>query len=303
MERVRADAVIGWSEWLRQWTTHLRARGLAPATIEWYGALVGQVARAAADMGLPPDPTRLAREHLEEALSRLREGRAPETLRAYHKALRAFYRWLVLEGELRESPMDRLPWPRVPPKAPRGVKAEEVRAMIRACGQDPVGRRDAALIAFLYDTGWRASEALQATVEMARQGVYRARGKGGREVVATLSPRVQELVDRWLRARASLPGAAREEALWLRRDGRPLQRHGLYEAVAAAARRAGLPHVHPHMLRHGHAYAWLEAGGDVMDLKENLGHSSVAVTETYLRWLARERAMRARERHSPGRLL
>ncbi len=195
-----------------------------------------------------------------------------------------------------------MPWPRVSPRAPRGVTVDQVRAMVRSCGQDVLGRRDAALIAFLFDTGWRVSEALQATVAMAREGIYRAVAKGGREVVASLSPRVQELVNRWLRVRAQLPGAALSDALWLGREGEPLGRYGLYEIVAAAGRRVGL-RVHPHMLRHGHAYAWLESGGDVADLKENLGHSSIAVTETYLRWQARERALRAREKHGPGRSL
>ncbi|GBD12524.1 Tyrosine recombinase XerD [bacterium HR24] len=290
---------LGWAEYLRQWEVHLRARGLATSTIAWYLGLMREAAARLSALGLPEAPAAITREHIEEVLASLREGRAPETLRAYYKALRAFYRWLLDEGEVARHPMERLPWPKVPPRAPRGVTADEVRAMVRACGQDVLGRRDAALVAFLFDTGWRASEALQATVAMAREGTYRALAKGGREVVATLSPRVQELVNRWLRARAQLPGAGLTSALWLGRNGEPLTRHGLYEIVAAAGKRVGLA-VHPHMLRHGHAYAWLEAGGDVMDLKENLGHSSVAVTETYLRWQARERALRARERHAPG---
>lgn len=290
-----------WAELLRQWQVHLRARGLAPATISWYLTLATEAARTLRALGLPDDPTVVTREHLEEALARLREGRAPETLRAYHKALRAFYRWLAAEGEVQRSPMEHVPWPKVPPKAPRGVTVEQVRAMVRACGQDPLGRRNAALIAFLFDTGWRASEACQATVEMAYRNEYVAIAKGGREVVAAVAPRVAELVNRWLRVRGRLPGAERTDALWLGRGGAPLTRLGVYEVVAATARAAGLGHVHPHQLRHGHAYEWLRDGGSVMDLKENLGHSSVAVTEVYARWLARERAREARERHGPGR--
>lgn len=57
------------------------------------------------------------------------------------------------------------------------------------------------------------------------------------------------------------------------------------------------------MLRHTHAIWWLEAGGNVMDLKENLGHSSIKITERYLKYMAQERAMDARREFAPGNRL
>ncbi len=73
--------------------------------------------------------------------------------------------------------------------------------------------------------------------------------------------------------------------------------------LAYWSERAGIKHVYPHMLRHSHASWWLEAGCNLMDLKENMGHSSIKVTERYLEYMANERAREARRQFEPGNRL
>lgn len=202
------------------------------------------------------------------------------------------------------NPMERTPRPEPDDKAPRHATLEQLRALIATCkGRSFHDRRDAALIAFMFDTGWRVSSVLSVTVDqILHDGPLEAPAKGRRRVIARIQPPTRAALDRYLRVRRSA-----HAALWLTRRDRPMDRHDVYDVFDSRSRRAfGLDrsaYVHPHMLRHAHAHYWLSAGGNLVDLMENLGHSSIRVTERYLRALGRERAMEARDKYSPGNLL
>jgi site-specific recombinase XerD len=62
--------------------------------------------------------------------------------------------------------------------------------------------------------------------------------------------------------------------------GRPISYRAVTRAVRRAARRLGV-HVHPHMFRHSYATELLERGADIRDIRDLLGHESVATTEIY----------------------
>ena len=84
--------------------------------------------------------------------------------------------------------------------------------------------------------------------------------------------------------------ASREDKLpWLfvsERDA-PLTRHALNYLIAAAGEKAGLGHVHPHMLRHSCGYALADKGTDLRTMQDYLGHRDPAMTVRYTRVAAR----------------
>lgn len=287
-----------FSDALRQFETHLEAGLKSEETIKSYLISVKQAAVYLEAQGLPDDVAVLTREHIEMFIAALGKRVSPATVVNRFKGLRAFFSWLQEEGEIKNNPMARMDWPKQEDKAPSACTPKEVRKMLDACGKNFTGRRDAALIGFMVDTGWRVSEVLAVTVEMVQtRDKIVVRGKGRKALSARLTPTVQRLVDRYLRVRKS----PRPE-LWLSRSGKPLDRHGAWEIVAARSKQVGLK-VHPHSLRHSHAIWWLEEGGNLADLSENLGHSDIRVTQRYLRHMAQDRALKARERFGPGNRL
>ena len=297
---ITSGNAFSFREASRQFRIHLEAAGKARETVGSYMEAVRQAATFLRALGLPDDIEAVSAEHLREFFADLGRRTSSATVVNRFKGVRAFFAWLHDEGEISGNPMRRLQWPRLEEKPVRAVTPADVRAMLGTCGRDFLGRRDTALIGCMVDLGWRTSEILALTVERMVEGPdhLTVPAKGKKYVTGRLSPVVLEMVNRYLRVRQShLP------QLWLSRLGSPMERHGVRDVLAYRSKRAGIGHVHPHMLRHTHAIWWLEAGGNLMDLKENLGHSSIRITERYLQYMARERAMEARRQFAPGNRL
>jgi integrase/recombinase XerD len=111
-------------------------------------------------------------------------------------------------------------------------------------------------------------------------------GKGGKQRLVPVGRFAADAVNAYLiRARPSLAAASGRgqpsPALFLNARGGRLTRQGAWGALRAAATRAGLAQVSPHVLRHSFATHLLDGGADVRVVQELLGHASVTTTQVY----------------------
>ncbi len=114
----------------------------------------------------------------------------------------------------------------------------------------------------------------------------RLRGKGGKQRLVPVGSFAAEAVNAYLvRTRPALAAASGRSqpspALFLNARGGRLTRQGAWGALRAAATRAGLAEVSPHVLRHSFATHLLDGGADVRVVQELLGHASVTTTQVY----------------------
>jgi len=114
----------------------------------------------------------------------------------------------------------------------------------------------------------------------------RLQGKGGKQRMVPVGSFAADAVDAYLvRARPALAAASGRgqpsPALFLNARGGRLTRQGAWGALRAAATRAGLAQVSPHVLRHSFATHLLDGGADVRVVQELLGHASVTTTQVY----------------------
>lgn len=114
----------------------------------------------------------------------------------------------------------------------------------------------------------------------------RLRGKGGKQRLVPIGSFAADAVQAYLvRARPALAAASGRgqpsPALFLNARGGRLTRQGAWGALRAAASRAGLAEVSPHVLRHSFATHLLDGGADVRVVQELLGHASVTTTQVY----------------------
>jgi integrase/recombinase XerD len=145
--------------------------------------------------------------------------------------------------------------------------------------------RDRALFEVIYACGARVSEAVGLRTNEIEPSlrVLRLLGKGSKTRIVPLGERAREALERWIAGgRRSLPNAARADAVFLTKSGRPMSRGDAWRVVKEAARRAGLPStISPHTLRHSFATHLVEGGADLRSVQEMLGHASIRTTEVY----------------------
>jgi site-specific recombinase XerD len=150
------------------------------------------------------------------------------------------------------------------------------------------GRRDYALLLFLYNTGARATEAAEVTIRDLGLGTSPSalfRGKGRKIRTCPLWPRTAKILRELLGARLDGP---REQPVFLNVRGQPVTRHGVHALVTRTVRKAAenVPtlrdkRVSPHTIRHTTAVHLLRAGVDINTIRAWLGHVSLETTNRY----------------------
>jgi site-specific recombinase XerD len=166
----------------------------------------------------------------------------------------------------------------------------EVRRLLARCSQtSATGTRYRALITVMYRAGLRCSEALALhlkDVDLRVGSITVLHGKGDRRRTVGIDPGAARIVAVWLeyRSRLDLPGDA---PLFCTLRGRPIPPSQIRTLLPRLARRAGITkRVHPHGLRHTHAFELMMEGVPMPVIQAQLGHASLATTDTYLSHIA-----------------
>ncbi|MCW3032511.1 MAG: tyrosine recombinase XerC [Solirubrobacterales bacterium] len=176
---------------------------------------------------------------------------------------------------------------------PEPLTADEAQALIDVIkGNGPLAMRNRALLALLWRSGVRVSEALAlkpADVDLDRGSVRVLNGKGRKDRVSAIDSRATGHLRAWLAVRAGLGLNGRQPLFCTVSDGpnkqvgRALNPAYLRQLLPKLAARAGIDkRVHPHGLRHTHAAELLQRGAPLGVISGQLGHTSVVTTNTYL---------------------
>lgn len=279
------------------WECSLRAGGKSPSTIRSY-----RDAARTLVAHLGPSVETLTRRHLEGWLSwQLESGAARTSVKARFAALQQWFKWMIREGELKESPLQDLRAPRLQEKTVPVVSSGALFRLLRNCsGPSFNDKRDAAIFRLLLDTGLRASELVGLKVFDVdrREQTLTVLGKGNRLRVVPYGSRAAEALNRYLRARAK-HRKADTEPLWLSHIA-TLSYAGLQRMLYRRCDAAGIPRLHAHQFRHTFAHEWLKNGGSEGDLMEIGGWHDRAMLDRYGRSGRSQRAREAHRKFSPG---
>jgi integrase/recombinase XerD len=257
-------------------------RGLSPRTVSAYRSDLRHYAEHLD--GEPASESAVA--SFMQALQR--RGLAASTIGRRMAAVRQFHRFLVAEGRSETDPTTMIETPRRPRTLPKALTVDEVFRLIDA--PDPatvVGRRDRAVLEFMYATGCRVSEAVDLDeLDLDLEGATVVlTGKGDRQRMVPLGRMASDAIRSWLPDRASLRSPVSGSALFLSLKGRRLTRQTIWTIVHRHAMQAGIPaaNVSPHVLRHSAATHMVEGGADLRTVQELLGHASISTTQIYTR--------------------
>jgi integrase/recombinase XerD len=270
---------------------HLRIeRRLASHTLESYARDLRALSQHASAGGRPIEA--LDRSALEGFVRAQRSrGLSPRSVARMVAAVRGFYRYLVLDQTINQSPAEDLRPPKAWPALPMFLSIEQVDALLAQPDvSTPLGLRDRAMFELLYATGLRVSELVSLrTADLHLDAEYiTCLGKGNKERIVPIGEHAAAWVHRFeqqarphLGARNRRPGrgAAR---VFVNARGGPLSRVGFWKILKAHGRRAGLPgSLSPHVVRHSFATHLLDRGADLRSIQLMLGHANLTTTQIY----------------------
>jgi site-specific recombinase XerD len=200
---------------------------------------------------------------------------SPATVQRRLVSLNRFGAWLVKRGHAKTNPLAEMELPRKPRPLPRIVDW----GILAAAAHAEPKPRDAAILGVLVYAGLRRGEVVGLEVGdfSPTAKTLHVRGKGNKDRVISLPKPAQKMLKTYLSSRAN---AGPEAPLFVTAAGQRIT----HKVVTRVVRRIGEQigrHLHPHMFRHSYATELLDRGADIRDIRDLLGHESVATTEIY----------------------
>jgi integrase/recombinase XerC len=218
-----------------------------------------------------------------------RRGLAPRTVARKLSSARALFRHLHREGEIPSNPARLVRGPKLDRTLPGHLHADEVEALFewaesRAAKLNGLAEtRLLATLELLYGSGIRLAELGGLDVKSLDldRGQIRVLGKGRKERIVPVTEAAARAVRNYLPRREEVAdGGCR--ALLVGRHGRRLSNRHIQRTVRAVlADFAATADLSVHSLRHSFATHLLDAGADLMAVKELLGHASLGTTQIY----------------------
>lgn len=226
----------------------------------------------------------LTHTHLRTFVAeRHQHGLSGRSLQRLLSAVRSLYRYLMRVDVAHHNPAQGIKTPKTPKRLPKTLSTDSVSHLMAIVGDDPLARRDRALLELFYSSGLRLSEITTLDVAQLdlRDGMVRVMGKGGKQRDVPVGRFAREALTTWLAERAKL-ARADEAALFVGESGTRLTPRQVQRRVGHWARKQGIGQpVHPHMLRHSFASHLLESSGDLRAVQELLGHANLSTTQVY----------------------
>ncbi|MGC2778875.1 MAG: tyrosine recombinase XerC [Bradyrhizobium sp.] len=281
---------------MMQWLAHLRSeRRLSPKTVEAYARDLRQCLQfLCTHWGEQVTLARFAALEAADIRAFMAMRRADDiagrSLMRTLAGLRSFGRFLEREGKGKVGALSAIRAPKIAKSLPKPLPMDAAKRLADADERAGEARetwvlaRDAAVMALLYGSGLRISEALGLKRrEVPRPGegdVLVVTGKGNKTRMVPVLQNVLQLIDEYARlCPYALPA---EGPMFVGAKGGPLSPRIIQLAMERLRGALGLPDsATPHALRHSFATHLLSRGGDLRAIQELLGHASLSTTQIY----------------------
>ena len=237
---------------------------------------------------LKKGPLKLLKKDLRDFLSYISElGLGARSQARVVSAIKGFYKYLLLESEIEDSPAAAIESPRIGRKLPDTLSFDEISKILKVIDvSDALGARNKAIIETLYSCGLRVTELVNLRISKLNfeEEYLSVVGKGNKERLIPIGPDAIKFITIYLNEiRPTLPiNKGQEDFVFLNRRGNALTRVMIFTIVKNLAKEAGINKtISPHTFRHSFATHLVEGGADLRVVQDLLGHASITTTEVY----------------------
>jgi integrase/recombinase XerC len=224
---------------------------------------------------------RVDRIAIRKYLSFLHRKNRKSSIARKVSTLRSFYKYLTREHLVSSNPAKSVSTPKVEKPLPTSLTVDEAFRLMESPAEKS-RLRDRAILEFLYSSGIRVGELVGLNVNHLdlELEIVKVMGKGRKERIVPVGTKAIEALKTYLEERGYLDG---EEPLFVNLRGGRLTARSVGRLVKKYTRRSGIfRKVSPHTLRHTFATHLLDAGADIREIQEMLGHASLSTTQRYI---------------------
>ena len=270
--------------WHQRFEQHLREeRRLSDHTVKAYLRDLGTLQSFLTQTQIPDWPS-LDSQHIRTlAAQHHRQGGSPRTIQRLLSSLRTFFSYLVREGVLQNNPGKGVSAPKVRRTLPDVFDADQMNQLLNVHSDDPLIKRDRAIMELMYSSGLRLSEVVSLNpVDLdIHDALVTVTGKGNKTRILPIGGKALEAIQAWLAVRDQI-AKPDEPALFVNARGSRLGPRGIQKRLQNLGLITGTSGpLHPHSLRHSFATHLLESSGDLRAVQELLGHANISTTQIY----------------------
>jgi integrase/recombinase XerD len=212
------------------------------------------------------------------------QGLSSETMARRISSVRGFYKYLLLDGVIKQSPAEELVQPRRAKQLPKYLSEDEVVKLIETVNtRTEEGMRDRAMLELLYATGLRVSELVNlntAEIDLVR-ALLKCSGKGNKQRLIPIGRDAVHALHKYLDIRFLICGGKTSAYLFVKGGGKGLTRQDVWKILKRYANETGIKNANPHSWRHSFATHLTQRGADSRTVQALLGHSDLSTTQVY----------------------
>ncbi len=263
---------------LNEFINHLAyVRNYSPRTLPSYRSMLTKFFELER-ITVPADITPEKAEHY--LAMRKQAGIKQNTNATFMNALRAFLIFCNKKGYARNQ-LEMYEVPKRERVRVEFLTEDEISRVVAACTRE----RDRLLMLVMFTSSARVSEIVQMTVENTTGNRFYVIAKGAKPTPYYFDPTVAERLQYYIQMEGITSGP-----IWRKTNGVPIQAGAIKHIYRMAAKKANInKNVSPHITRRSFATAMYEAGADIYDVKEALGHENVQTTQRYIHYSDRKR--------------
>ena len=210
------------------------------------------------------------------------------TLKRKQSTLRSFYKFALKQGYVATNPIDPIEPPKLMKREAIYLTEGEKHKMFQVAREKTYtikGKRNYAILVFLYYTGLRVHELVNLNIEDFIEDnlkiTFKVIGKGNKERTMPLHFEAKRVMDIWLKEREKLKSL--NNALFITDNGRRICTRSIQKIIKNFAIVAGInKKITPHKLRHTFGTQLLQNGANLVDIQNLLGHSRLDTTQIYV---------------------